>query len=60
MEDFLFPGWQMWTTMAMIGIAVVLYSLDRFSMELVSAVVLVLLLIFFFAFPVDVGWREHS
>jgi di/tricarboxylate transporter len=55
MEDLLFPNWQMWMTMAMIAVAVILYSMDRFSLELVSAFIIVTLLVFFFWFPVRDG-----
>ncbi|MCI5047210.1 MAG: SLC13 family permease [Aquisalinus sp.] len=45
--------WQMWMTMAIIGIMIVLYSLDRFSMEMVSASAVIMLLVFFHFFPVE-------
>ncbi len=44
--------WQMWVTLGMVAIAIVLYSLDRFSLEMVSAGTLVALLLFFHFFPV--------
>ena len=43
MLEAFFLEWQMWTTLAIIAVAIVLYSLDRLSMELVSAAVLVAL-----------------
>ncbi len=46
--------WQMWMTLAIIGAAVVFYTLDRFALELVSGAALVaLLLLFNFAPLVD-------
>jgi di/tricarboxylate transporter len=44
--------WQMWVTLGMVAVAIVLYSLDRFSLEMVSAGTLVALLLFFHFFPV--------
>lgn len=41
----------MWATLAIVGIAVVLYTLDRFSLELVSAGAIVALLLLFLAAP---------
>ena len=44
--------WQMWVTFAIIATAVVFYSLERFSIELISIFVLGALLVFFDWFPV--------
>ncbi|MEE9330431.1 MAG: SLC13 family permease [Parvularculaceae bacterium] len=52
MLEAFFAEWQMWTTLAIIAVAIVLYSLDRLSMELVSAAVLVALLVLFQIAPV--------
>ena len=43
--------WQMWATLAIIGVTVIFYTLDRFSLELISAGVIVALLILFLAAP---------
>ncbi len=59
MEEFLSSDWQMWTTMIVIGVIIVLYSLDRFSMELVSAAAVITLLLFFHLFPVTGGSGEN-
>ena len=52
MQDIVFADWQMWATLFLIGVIIVLYTLDRFSMELVSAGAVVALLLFFHFFPV--------
>jgi di/tricarboxylate transporter len=44
--------WQMWVTLAIILVTIVLYALDRFSIELVSAGSLSALLILFHAAPI--------
>ncbi len=41
----------MWATLAIIGVTIVMYTLDRFSLELVSAGAIVALLILFLASP---------
>lgn len=51
METLLQAPWQMWATLAIISGAVVFYTLDRFSLELVSAAALVALLVLFLAAP---------
>ena len=43
--------WQMWATFAIILVTVIFYSLDRFSLELVSAGGLLALLMLFALFP---------
>ncbi|MEM8935391.1 MAG: SLC13 family permease [Pseudomonadota bacterium] len=48
------PNWQMWAAFAIIGGAIVFYSLDRFPLELVSAGAIVALLILFTAAPLMV------
>ncbi|MGV6801858.1 MAG: SLC13 family permease [bacterium] len=51
--DFLdFPNWQMWVTLFIIAVTIILYSLDRFSLEIISAMVIVTLLVLFQLFPV--------
>lgn len=52
--DFIdFPNWQVWATLVIIGLTILAYSLDRFSLELISAGVVVILLIMFQLFPVE-------
>ena len=46
-------SWQMWITLAAVTAAIVAYSLDRFSLELVSGFVLGFFLIFFHFFPIE-------
>ncbi|WP_306253534.1 SLC13 family permease [Parvularcula sp. IMCC14364] len=53
MQELLTSDWQMWVTMLIIGSMVILYSLDRFSMEMVSASAVIMLLVFFHFFPVE-------
>lgn len=53
METFLAAPWQMWATLAIIGVAVIFYTLDRFSLELVSAGVIVALLFLFLLAPLE-------
>jgi len=43
--------WQMWSTLAIISVVVVFYTLDRYSLELVSVGALVALLLLFNAAP---------
>ncbi|MEM8985981.1 MAG: SLC13 family permease [Pseudomonadota bacterium] len=43
--------WHMWATLALIAGGVILYSLDKFSIESVSVGILVVLLVFFHIFP---------
>ncbi len=50
--DVALTTWQMWFTLAVIAAAIVAYSADRFSLEIVSGVVLAVLLVFFHLFPV--------
>lgn len=45
--------WQMWATLAVIGVTVVFYTLDRFSLELISAGVIVALLFLFLIAPLE-------
>ena len=49
--------WQMWATLAIIGVTIVFYTLDQFSLELISAGTLVALLLLFHFAPLsnDVG-----
>ena len=52
METALAAPWQMWATLAVIGVAIIMFVLDRLSLELVSAGTLVALLILFQLAPV--------
>ncbi|MEM9421475.1 MAG: SLC13 family permease, partial [Pseudomonadota bacterium] len=52
MEEF-FNNWQMVVTLLAIGVAIVAYSSNRFSLELVSALVLAFFLILFHLAPVE-------
>ena len=47
--------WQMWAVLAGVGVAVVFYCWDRFSIEIVSASVIGAVLLFFQVFPLDTG-----
>ncbi len=50
------PGFQMWVTLALILVALVLYAWERTSLEVSSLVILSSLLVFFHYFPVvDAG-----
>jgi len=51
MESLFEAPWQMWATLAIIGAAVVFYTLDRFSLELISAAAVVALLLLFLTWP---------
>ena len=51
--------WQMWASMAVILTAVVFYSLDRFSLELVSAATLIALLLLFHLAPITLENGER-
>ena len=42
---------QMWVTFGVIALAIIAYSSDRFSLELVSAITIGALLVFFHIFP---------
>ena len=53
MEAFIEAPWQMWATLAVIGVTIVFYTLDRFPLELVSAGVIVALLVLFLAAPLE-------
>ncbi len=55
METFLAAPWQMWATLAIIAITIVLYTLDRFPLELVSAGAIVALLFLFIFAPLESG-----
>jgi di/tricarboxylate transporter len=46
--------WQMWATLAIIGGAIVFYTLDRFPLELISGATIVSLLILFRIAPLNV------
>ena len=51
METMMAAPWQMWATLAIIGAAIIFYTLDRFPLELVSASALVALLLLFLSAP---------
>lgn len=55
MEFFTDAPWQMWATLAVILVTIVAYTLDRFSLELVSTGALVALLLLFLVAPMEVG-----
>ncbi len=54
MEMIAASPWQMWGTLAIIGVTVIFYSLDRYSLELVSVGSLVALLLLFSLAPLSV------
>ncbi|NOX93827.1 MAG: hypothetical protein GXP04_01660, partial [Alphaproteobacteria bacterium] len=45
METLAAAPWQMWATMAIIGVTIVFYVIDRFPLELVSTGAIVALLL---------------
>ncbi|MEO1251272.1 MAG: SLC13 family permease [Pseudomonadota bacterium] len=47
--------WQMWATLAIIGVTIIAYTLDRFSLELVSVGALLALLLLFLIAPMEVN-----
>lgn len=53
METFLAAPWQMWATLAVISVTIILFTLDRFPLELVSAGSIVTLLILFLMAPME-------
>lgn len=53
-------NWQMWASLVIVGIAVVLYFKERFSIETISVGVIVTLLLFFNFFPIENGQRLDS
>ena len=55
MDFFIDAHWQMWATLAIILVTIVAYTLDRFSLELVSAAALVALLALFLVSPIQDG-----
>ncbi|WOI52379.1 SLC13 family permease [Parvularcula sp. LCG005] len=59
MEDIAVT-WQMWVTLGAIAVAIVAYSLDRFSLELVSALTLAFFLVFFHFFPITEQVNGHE
>ncbi|MFP3944958.1 MAG: SLC13 family permease [Alphaproteobacteria bacterium] len=46
------PLWQMWAVFAVLAGAIAAYARERWSMEMVSIAILVLLVVFFYVFPV--------
>lgn len=52
--------WQMWATMAIVAIAVVLYCKEQFSIESISIGIIVCLLLFFHFFGGDQGLDSKS
>lgn len=59
MEMFNPDTWQMWVTFAAIAVAVVFYSMERFSLEITSLFVLGFFLIFFEVFPLLDGHGKN-
>lgn len=55
MDFFVDAHWQMWATLAIIFVTIVAYTLDRFSLELISAGALVALLALFLLAPLQDG-----
>ena len=55
MEFFGDAHWQMWVTLAIIFVTIIAYTLDRFSLELISAAALVALLALFLLAPLQDG-----
>ncbi len=55
MDFFIDAHWQMWATLAIIFVTIVAYTLDRFSLELISAGALVALLALFLIAPLQDG-----
>ncbi len=53
MESLIDAPWQMWATLAIIGVTIVVYTIDRFPLELVSGGVIVALLALFLAAPLE-------
>ncbi len=53
METFLAAPWQMWATLAVIGVTIIFYTLDRFPLELISAGAIVGLLLLFLLAPIE-------
>ncbi|MGF1456086.1 MAG: SLC13 family permease [Alphaproteobacteria bacterium] len=47
--------WQMWVTLAGIGVAIVFFSLERVPMEVTAAGVIIGFLVFFHLFPLPAG-----
>ncbi len=45
-------AWQMWVTYGLIVVAVMLFSIERISLEVSALAILVILLLFFYLFPV--------
>ena len=53
MDAFIDTPWQMWATLLVIGVTIVVYTLDRFSLELISAGAIVALLFLFLIAPLE-------
>ena len=47
--------WQMWAVLAGVGLAIVFYCWDRFPIEIVSAGIVAVLMLFFHLFPLEIG-----
>ena len=52
MEEFSPYIWQMWGVLALIGIALISFSMERLTLELTSLCILAALVLFFYIFPV--------
>ena len=53
MDAFITTPWQMWATLFVIGVTIVVYTLDRFPLELISAGAIVALLFLFLVAPLE-------
>ena len=52
------PIWQMWATFAVIGLAIIAYTSERFAMEITSLAVIAVLLVLFHFAPVSIDGYE--
>ncbi len=59
METLAAAPWQMWATMAIIGVTIIFYVIDRFPLELVSTGAIVALLLLFLIGPLGRGSIDH-
>ena len=58
MQLLITADWQMWATLAIIAIGIIAYASDKFSLEIVSAAIIIVLMIFFHFFPVQEDGRN--
>ncbi|WP_394694531.1 SLC13 family permease [Hyphobacterium sp.] len=52
MLDTVIETWQMWAAMALVAVAIVFYVWERFAIEIVSAAIVAVVLVFFQFFPI--------